>query len=45
MFGKREENGVSTPYVLSMRPYAHIQAKHSKKELLVKICHFTPLET
>ena len=31
IFGKREENGVSTPHVLSMRPYAHIQAKHAKK--------------
>ena len=30
MFGKREENGVSTPHVLSMRPYAHIQAVLSK---------------
>ena len=33
MFGKREGNGVSTPYVLSMRPYAHIIAKHAKKGL------------
>ena len=36
MFGKREENGVSTPHVLSMRLYGHIQAKHAKKGLLVK---------
>ena len=41
--GKGEENGVSTPYLLSLRPYAHIQAKHAKKGLLVKTCHFTPL--
>ena len=34
MFGK-EENGVSTPLVLSMRPYAHIIAKHAKKGHLV----------
>ena len=34
--GKGEENGVSTAYVLSMRPYAHTQAKHAKKGLLVK---------
>ena len=33
MFRKREENGVSSPHVLSMRPYAHIQAKHVKKGL------------
>ena len=39
-FGKREETGVSTPHVLSMRPYAHIISKHAKKGLLVKICHF-----
>ena len=45
MFGKREENGVSTPHVLSMRPYAHIQTKHAKKGLLVKTCLFTPLRT
>ena len=34
--GKGEENGVSNPRVLSMRPYAHIQEKHAKKGLLVK---------
>ena len=34
--GKGKENGVSTPHVLSMRPYAHIQAKHAKKGILVK---------
>ena len=27
MLGKGEENGVSTPHVLSMRPYAHIRTK------------------
>ena len=36
MFVKREENRVSTSHVLSMRPYAHIQAKHAKKGILVK---------
>ena len=30
MFGKKEENGVSTPHVLSMGPYAYTQAKHDK---------------
>lgn len=34
MFGKREENGVSTPHVLSIRPYAHTQAKHAKMGIL-----------
>ena len=41
MFGKNKQNGVSTPHVLSMRPYAHIRAKHVKKGYLVKTCHFT----
>ena len=36
MFGKREENGVSTPHVLSMTPYSHTQAKHDKKDFLSK---------
>jgi len=36
MFGKREENGVSTPHVLSMRSYAHTQEKHDKRDILVK---------
>ena len=44
IFGKREENGVSTSHVLSMRPYAHIKAKHAKKGHLVKTCHFTLLK-
>ena len=43
--GKKEENGVSTLLVLSMRPYAHIQAKHAKRGLLVKTCLFTLLGT
>ena len=30
---KRKENGVSTPHVLIMRPYAHIIAKHAKKDI------------
>ena len=33
MFEKTGKNGVSTPYVLTMRPYAHIQANHAKKGL------------
>ena len=36
IFGKREENGVSTPHVLSMGSYAHTQAKHAKKDFLSK---------
>ena len=44
LLGKREENEVSTQHVLSIRPYAHIKAKHSKKVDLVKTCHFTLLK-
>ena len=44
MFGKREENGVSTLHVLCMRPHAHIQAKRAKNGLLVKTCYFTSLK-
>ena len=36
MFGTREENGVSTLHVLSMRFYAHTQAKYAKREFLSK---------
>ena len=36
MFGKREENGVSTPYVLSMSSFAHTQGKHAKRDFLSK---------
>ena len=36
MFGTREENGVITPHVLSMRSYAHTQAKYAKMGLLSK---------
>ena len=36
MFGTREENGVSTPHVLSMRSCAHTQAKHAKKDFISK---------
>ena len=43
IFGKREENELSTLHVLSMRTYAHTQAKHDKREFLVKTCNFTPL--
>ena len=34
-FGKKEENGVSTPLVLSMRPHAHIRLKSVEKGHLV----------
>ena len=34
MFGKKEENGVITAHVLTMRPYAHIQAKHAKNKYI-----------
>ena len=40
MFWKRKDNGVSTPHILSMRPYAYIQAKHAKKGLLDKNMSF-----
>ena len=36
MFGKREENGVSNPHVLSMRSYAHTLEKHAKMTFLSK---------
>ena len=36
MFGTREENGVSTPHVRSMRSYAHTQEKHAKRDFLSK---------
>ena len=39
MFGKREENRVSVPQVLSMRAYEHMEEKHDKKGLLVKTFH------
>ena len=35
-FRTREENGISTPHVLSMRSYAHTQEKHDKRDILVK---------
>ena len=34
MCAKGEENGVSTPHVLSIGSYAHTQAKHAKKDYL-----------
>ena len=34
MFGTREEKEVSTPHVLSMRFYAHTQAKHANRDFL-----------
>ena len=45
LFGKREENGVSTPYILSIRSYVHTQAKHATKGLFIKTCQITPLGT
>ena len=36
MFGKGEENGVSTPHVLCMRPYAHIISKYAKRDFYSK---------
>ena len=36
MFGTREENRVSTPHVISMRSYAHAQAKYAKRDFLSK---------
>ena len=34
MFGKREENGVSTQHVLRMRPYTHTKTKDAQNVLL-----------
>ena len=45
IFGKSEENGVSLLHVLCMRPYEHIKAKHAKKGVLVKTCHFISLKS
>ena len=39
IFGKKGKNGVSTPYILCMGPYAHISSKYVKKEHLMKSCH------
>ena len=36
MFGKREENGVSTTHILTMSPYEHIQEKHANREFKSK---------
>ena len=36
MFGTREEYGVNTPHVLSMRSYAHTLEKHAKMTFLSK---------
>ena len=44
MMGKRAENGVSTPHVLSIRLYTHIMSKHAKTEIKLKTCHFTLLK-
>ena len=30
--GKKDENGVSTPYVLSVWSYAHTQEKYAKRD-------------
>ena len=43
MFGTREENGVSTPHVPSVRSYAHTQAKHAKIDFLSKHANLTLL--
>ena len=45
MFGKSEEDEVITQYVQCITSYAHTQTKHTKKDFLVKTCHFTPLGT
>ena len=42
MFGKREENGVITPHILSMGSYEHTQAKHAEKAILSKHGIFYP---
>ena len=34
--GKEGKKGVTAPYVLSMRSYAHTQAKHAKRDFLSK---------
>ena len=34
--GGKGRNGVSTPLVLSMRPYAHVISNHAKKGLFIK---------
>ena len=36
MFGTREQNGFSTPHVLSMISYLHTQAKHGKMKFVLK---------
>ena len=43
MFGKMEENGVSTEHILNMRSYAHTQEKHEKKNFFIKTLQITPL--
>ena len=45
MFGKREENGVSTQPILSMRFCAYIEEKHAKRDKISKHAIFTPLGT
>ena len=37
-----EENGIGTPHVLSMRYYAHIQAKHPKEDFFSQNMPFYP---
>ena len=36
IFGTKEENGVRTPHVQSMRSYAHTLEKHAKMTFLSK---------
>ena len=43
MLSKKGENGVSTPFVLSMKQYAHIKSNHAKKGPLVQTMLFYPL--
>ena len=42
MFRTMEENGVITPHILSMRSHSHTQAKHAKKDFLLKHAKVTP---
>ena len=39
MLGKKGENGVSTLFVLSMRPYAHISWNRDQKGHFIKGCN------
>ena len=41
MLWKKGENGVSTPHVLSMRPYVQVPTKYAKKAHLMKSCYLS----